>query len=81
MEKTGNTLQLLPPDDGRRDRDPREPFQPPPAGEPEEIPYDPTLDEPVDDPEDAPGRGEPEWRDPQPREPVRNVGSPREVSA
>ena len=68
--------RLLPPDDDRRDRDPREPIQPPPVGEPEETPYDPTRDEPVDDPQDAPGHGEPERRDPQPPEPVRHVASP-----
>jgi hypothetical protein len=51
------TLQA-PPDADRRERDPREPFQPPEEKDPEE------RDEPVDDPVDAPGQGEPERRDP-----------------
>jgi hypothetical protein len=71
MERNESTPRLLPPDDDRRDRDPREPIQPPPVGEPEETP-----DEPVDDPQDAPGHGEPERRNPQPPEPVRHVASP-----
>lgn len=54
-----------PPDADRRERDPREPFQPPREEDPEETPYDPTHDEPIDDPSDAPGRGEPDWRDPR----------------
>lgn len=53
-----------PPDSDRRERDPREPFQPPKEEDPEEMPYDPTREEPVDDPGDAPGHNEPEWRDP-----------------
>lgn len=56
-----NTLRLQePPDADRRERDPREPFQPPAEKDPEE------RQDPVDDPVDAPGQGEPERRDPQP---------------
>ncbi len=52
------------------DRDPREPFQPPPAIDPAMDPEDPLgPPEPLEDPGDAPGQDEPERRDPDPREP------------
>lgn len=50
----------IPEDDPRRDRDPREPIQPPGEDEPE----DPAREQPIDEPEDSPSRGEPERRDP-----------------
>ena len=50
----------IPEDDPRRDRDPREPVQPPADDEPE----DPLGERPVDEPEDSPSHGEPERRDP-----------------
>jgi hypothetical protein len=59
MRHSEHILQA-PPDADRRERDPREPFQPP--GEEE-----PVHDEPVGDPADSPGRNEPQRRDPQPR--------------
>lgn len=59
----------IPEDDPRRDRDPREPIQPPGADDPE----DPMQDQPRDEPEDSPSRGEPERRDPGMDEPVQHV--------
>jgi len=50
----------IPEDDPRRDRDPREPIQPPGEHEPE----DPAREQPIDEPEDSPSHGEPERRDP-----------------
>lgn len=61
--------QPTPEDDPRRDRDPREPFQPPAQEEPE----DPARDQPVDEPEDSPGHGEPARRDPGMDKPVQHV--------
>ncbi|MES1242094.1 MAG: hypothetical protein ABUT39_10780 [Acidobacteriota bacterium] len=49
-----------PPDSDRRERDPREPFQPPAEKDPER------REEPIEDPADAPAEGEPERRDPTP---------------
>lgn len=51
--------------DPRRDRDPKEPLQPPPVDDPES----PVPDAPVDIPPDAPPVGEPERRDPEPAGP------------
>ena len=65
------TFQLQePPDADRRERDPREPVQPPAEKDPE------APDEPMDDPVDAPGQDEPERRDPPP-----SGRPPLEVSA
>jgi hypothetical protein len=57
----------IPEDDPRRDRDPREPIQPPADEEPE----DPLGERPIDEPEDSPSHGEPARRDPGAHRPIR----------
>lgn len=63
------------PYDPRRDRDPREPVDDAPSrDEPWNDPADSPLDQPPEeDPDESPGQDEPAWRDPEPREPVRQV--------
>jgi hypothetical protein len=59
--------------DPRRDRDPQEPVDHPPQDEPADDPDNPIPGDPVDEPVDSPGVGEPERRDPDPKEPERRL--------
>ena len=60
--------------DPRRDRDPREPDDHPkreePVNDPDESPRD---QPPVEEPDESPGEDEPVRRDPDPKEPARQV--------
>jgi hypothetical protein len=62
------------PQDPHRDRDPREPADHPkreePVNDPDESPRD---QPPVEDPDESPGEDEPVRRDPDPKEPARQV--------
>jgi len=73
LDPDPETRTAVDPYDPRRDRDPREPVDVPKREEPEDDPVEDPLEQPpIHDPGELP-EDEPVRRDPDPREPARQV--------